>query len=85
MKNIVFIAAICAAALVCASACSSLRSGNAVKASFETEETEGWLARKVPGIKTLSNIIPPPNENRLKWDQRLRRQSDLIGSEAPSL
>ncbi len=85
MKNIVFVALLLAAVLMCASACSSLRWGNAVKASFDTEESDGWLKRKVPGIKTLSNIIPPPNENRIKWDQRLRRQSDLIGSEAPSL
>jgi uncharacterized protein YunC (DUF1805 family) len=48
--------------------CSSLNIGSAVKAGFDSEE-ESWLAKKIPGVKTLSNMIPPPTEARLKWDQ----------------
>ncbi|MCX5860688.1 MAG: hypothetical protein WCG29_00240 [Desulfomonile sp.] len=66
--------------------CSGLRSGNtAVKASFEANENDGWMTRKIPGMKTLSDLIPPPNEARMKWDQRNRRQSDLTGTDSPAL
>ncbi len=54
--------------LALAASCSTLNSGNAVKANFESEE-ESWLSRKVPGFKSLSNMIPPPTDARLKWDQ----------------
>lgn len=73
-------------ALFFLTSCSGLRSGNtAVKASYEAEENEGWMKRKIPGLKTLSDLVPPPNEARIKWDQRNRKQSDLTGTDSPSL
>lgn len=53
---------------VLGTSCSTLSTSNAVKASFDTEE-ESWLSRKIPGVKALSNMIPPPTDARLKWDQ----------------
>lgn len=53
---------------VMGASCSSLKMGSAVKAGFDSEE-ESWLERKIPGVKSLSNMIPPPSEARLKWDQ----------------
>lgn len=54
--------------LVVGASCSTLTTGSAVKAGFESEE-ESWLSRKIPGVKALSNMIPPPTDARLKWDQ----------------
>jgi|GEM_PF-2320483 len=64
--------------------CSTLKSGTAVKAAFDLEEQESWMMRKIPGLKTLSELVPPPNENRIKWDKKLRRQNDLERSNRDS-
>jgi hypothetical protein len=54
--------------------CSTLRSGIPVKAGYDTEKAglnsdeEGWASRNIPGMRALSNFIPPPNEARTKWD-----------------
>jgi hypothetical protein len=61
--------------------CSSMRSGNAVKATYEVDENDGWMTRKIPGLKTLSKLVPPPTEARIKWDQRQKRQGNLMGSD----
>lgn len=53
---------------VLGSSCSTLTASSAVKASFDSEE-DSWLAKKIPAVKSLSNMIPPPSEARLKWDQ----------------
>ncbi|AFM23851.1 hypothetical protein [Desulfomonile tiedjei] len=58
------------------SSCSALKAGNPVKAGFDTEQEEGWLTRKVPGLRSLSNIIPPPSEARQQWDERKKQQSE---------
>lgn len=50
------------------SSCSTLTASTPVKASFDSEE-DSWLARKIPAVKSLSNMIPPPSDARLKWDQ----------------
>ena len=50
------------------SSCSTLTASAPVKASFDSEE-DSWLARKIPAVKSLSNMIPPPSDARLKWDQ----------------
>ncbi len=62
--------------------CSTLRSGNAVKAGYDVDksvvdsEEEGWATRNIPGLRALSNFVPPPNEARTKWDdwQKKRQQ-----------
>ncbi len=51
----------------------SVRQGAPLKAGFEPED-QGWLSRNVPGIKKLSDIIPPPTEARQKWEEQ-RKQS----------
>lgn len=48
--------------------CTTLRAGAPVKAGFEAEEP-GWALRHIPGLKALSNLIPPPTDARLKWDE----------------
>ncbi|MGB9618373.1 MAG: hypothetical protein ACP5M0_07385 [Desulfomonilaceae bacterium] len=85
MNRFLGIALVWVLVLFLAASCTSLRSGNAVKAAFDANESDGWLSRHIPGVKKLSEIIPPPNEARKQWDQRLKRQSDLVGVNAPEL
>lgn len=75
-----------AAALLLITACSSVRVGTAVKASYkaeqsapkaaadETDPDEGWALRYVPGLRALSRALPPPTEGRKKWDQDFSRK-----------
>lgn len=71
--------------ILAVTACSSLRTTSAVKASYQEDQKEGWMARNIPGLKTLSDLIPPPNEARMKWDERQKRQGDLSGRDVPGL
>ncbi len=71
--------------LLLAASCTSLRSGKAVKAAYEANESGGWLSRNIPGVKRLSEIVPPPTDARRQWDERMRRQTDLVGANAPEL
>lgn len=59
------------------SSCSSMQSSvSAVRpAGYENEKT-GWLQKNLPSLETISNIIPPPNDARLKWDETLKKQKD---------
>jgi uncharacterized protein YceK len=64
-----------ALSLMLLASCSTLRSAipvkagyHADKAAFDTDE-EGWASRHIPGIKALSNFVPPPSEARTKWDE----------------
>jgi hypothetical protein len=74
MKQASLIGASLLVALIFLSSCSSLRSGNAVQAAFETG-SDGWVTKHVPGAKTLSNLIPPPNEARTNWDRWYEKRS----------
>lgn len=85
MNRLLAVALVLVLALLLTSSCTSLRSGKAVKAIYEGNESDGWLSRNIPGVKRLSEIIPPPNEARRQWDQRMRRQADLVGADAPEL
>jgi hypothetical protein len=63
-----------------ASSCSTLRSGNPVKAGYAPEkpafdvEEGGWAYRNIPGVKALSDFVPPPNEARTKWDESQKKK-----------
>ncbi|MGO9568334.1 MAG: hypothetical protein ACLP5H_12405 [Desulfomonilaceae bacterium] len=65
-----------------ASSCSTLRSGNPVKAGYDVEkpafdaEEGGWVYRNVPGVKALSNLVPPPSEARTKWDEWQKKKQE---------
>jgi hypothetical protein len=85
MNRLLGIALVVILVLFLAASCTSLRSGKAVKAAYDANESDGWMSRHIPGVKKLSEIIPPPNEARKQWDQRLRRQSDLVGVNSPEL
>jgi hypothetical protein len=67
--------------------CSALRTGSPVKAGYDTQkagfdaEEEGWASRNIPGVKTLSNFVPPPNEARTKWDDWQKRRQRPWNSE----
>jgi hypothetical protein len=50
--------------------------GSIVKpAGYETEKT-GWLQKNLPSLEKLSNLIPPPTDARMKWDETQKRQKD---------
>ncbi len=53
--------------------CTTLRAGAPVKAGYEIDETS-WALRYIPGLKTLSDLIPPPTEARTKWDEWQKTQ-----------
>jgi hypothetical protein len=67
-------------------ACSTLRSGTAVKAAADSkndwlaiasegmEPRDGWAARHIPGWKAVSDFIPKPTEARKEWDQWKNRK-----------
>jgi hypothetical protein len=74
--SIFTVAAILACPLL--TSCTSMRAGNPVKAGFDVEEPS-WAVRYIPGLKALSDFVPPPTEARVKWDkwqQKKDRQSD---------
>lgn len=62
-------------ALIFLTSCTGLRLGNPVKASYEREAEDGWILKYIPGLKALSNIVPPPSDARKEWDERQKRQS----------
>ena len=73
-----WISAVCLAIIVAftfLTSCSTLRSGNPVKAAYNAEEV-GWASRNVPGVKALSNLVPPPSDARTKWDQYLKKRQE---------
>jgi hypothetical protein len=59
------------------SSCSSIQTaGSIVKpAGYENEKT-GWLQKNLPSLEKLSNLIPPPTDARMKWDETQKRQKD---------
>jgi hypothetical protein len=67
MKAVSFVAL--AAILTCPAltSCTTLHAGTPVKAAFQEEESS-WAVRYIPGLRTLSNLIPPPTDARIKWD-----------------
>jgi hypothetical protein len=66
------------------SSCSTLRTGSPVKARYEAEkpkfdvEEGGWAYRNVPGVKALSDFVPPPNEARTKWDEWQKKRQHPV-------
>jgi hypothetical protein len=63
-------------ALILLSSCSTLRVGAPVKAGYEVEEPS-WALRYIPGLKAVSDLIPPPNEARMKWDEAQKKKETL--------
>jgi len=58
----------------CTSLGSKLRLGSPIKAGYEGE-APGWASRNLPGVKTLSNLIPPPTDARMQWDEWQKKRS----------
>jgi hypothetical protein len=81
MKILIGLVAVLVLALPLLNSCSTLRTGQAVKAaseakegeplkaSYEVTESKGWANRYIPGWKRLSNALPPPTEARKEWDR----------------
>jgi hypothetical protein len=74
MKLSVVILAVAVLVMPLLTSCSTLRTGNPLKAGYAPEE-EGWLSRNVPGIRKLSEVIPPPSEARQKWDEQGKQRN----------
>jgi hypothetical protein len=55
--------------------CTTMRSGKAVPAAYESEK-QGSVTKYIPGLQSLSNLLPPPSEARTNWDQWYKKQSD---------
>lgn len=54
--------------------CSAVKWAVPAMAGSEMDE-ESWALRYVPGLKALSDFIPPPTEARQQWDERYRNKN----------
>ncbi len=87
MKIISLVSVAAVMALILLTSCSTLRVGSPVKAGYEVEEPS-WALRYIPGLKAISDLIPPPNEARTKWDEAQKKTETLSGrpaTESPDL
>jgi hypothetical protein len=71
IASMVSVAALVAFPLL--TSCSTTQVGTPVKAGYEVEKPS-WPMRYIPGLKAVSDFIPPPNEARLKWDEAQKRR-----------
>ncbi len=76
MKIISVVSVASAMALILLTSCSTLRVGAPVKAGYEVEQPS-WALRHIPGLKAVSDFIPPPNEARMKWDEAQKKKGNL--------
>jgi hypothetical protein len=73
MKIISVVSVAAVVALPLFTSCSTMRVGAPVKAGYEVEEPS-WALRYIPGLKAVSDFIPPPNEARMKWDEAQKKR-----------
>ena len=59
--------------------CSAVKWAVPAKAGADIDE-ESWALRYVPGLKALSDFIPPPTEARTQWDERYRSRNNSWAS-----
>lgn len=59
--------------------CSAVKWAVPAKAGSDMDE-ESWALRYVPGLKALSDFIPPPTEARTQWDERYRNRNNSWAS-----
>lgn len=60
--------------LLMTTSCTGLRGAKLLKAGYQPEdEEESWASKYIPGVRSLSNLIPPPTDARREWDERQRR------------
>lgn len=76
MKIISVVSVAAAMALIFLTSCSSLRVGAPVKAGYEVEQPS-WPLRYIPGLKAISDFVPPPNEARRKWDEAQKKRENV--------
>lgn len=55
--------------------CSAVKWAVPATAGSEMED-ESWASRYIPGVKAVSNLVPPPTEARLQWDERYKNQRE---------
>jgi hypothetical protein len=55
--------------------CTTMRSAKAVPAAYE-EEKKSSVSRYIPGLSSLSNLLPPPSEARTNWDRWYEKRSE---------
>lgn len=75
MKIMLTVSVAALTALPLLTSCSTLQVGAPVKAGYEVE-TPSWPMRYIPGLKAISDFIPPPNEARQKWDEAQKRKGN---------
>lgn len=75
MKIMSMVAVAALMALPLLTSCTTLQVGTPVKAGYEVEQPS-WPVRYIPGLKTLSDLVPPPNEARLKWDEAQKKRGN---------
>ncbi|MBM3299644.1 MAG: hypothetical protein FJY85_06800 [Deltaproteobacteria bacterium] len=56
--------------------CTNLRAPSVVKAGYEAETEESWASRYLPGVRTLSRLVPPPTDARTQWDEYQRKRHE---------
>ena len=73
MKKIFWIVLGVAVHVFFLASCSSVQTSALRPAGYEDEKA-GWIQRNLPSIEKLSNMLPPPTDDRTKWDEIQNKQ-----------
>lgn len=64
---------LCAVSLTSCTGLAVRPTGAPVQAGYDADKP-GWAERYIPGFRRVVNLLPPPTEARIKWDERMKRQ-----------
>ncbi len=78
MKFIAILSCAAVVGLFFLASCSTVKWATPAKAGYEVEE-ESWASKYISGAKTLSEIVPPPTEARILWDERYKSRHEPWG------
>ena len=54
--------------------CSAVKWAVPAKAGSDMDE-DSWALRYIPGLKAMSDFVPPPNDARMQWDERYKSKN----------
>jgi len=65
-------------ALLVLSSCSAVKWATPATAGSDMDD-ESWASRYIPGVRAVSNFIPPPTEGRILWDEHYKKRGSWGG------
>jgi hypothetical protein len=73
MKYISILSLVAVVGLFLLASCSTVKW--AVPAGAGTDmDDESWASQYIPGVRALSNFVPPPTEARIQWDEQYKKR-----------